>query len=536
MKEKLTLRGNWLYLGGIALLLLLAMWHRGDTKAGAIASGDLWLVSQYSLLAVSVIICVTVVGGLLYYMNHWGLERIFLVAGLCFGFLYLLVLPPLSAPDEVSHYITAYRLSNQMMGKTAVQEQGLVYIRQEDAWIEDIYGKLKSSQGDSADFSVLGQTLTEETYRMIYENGLVGASGDNTVVSHQWPVKTTPLAYVPQAVGITLARLMGMGSIGLLMMGRLFNLLFYVVMTFLAMRRLPFGKEILFGVALLPMTLHITGSMSYDVMILAMSFYFTSMCLDLAYRKQGVRKRDVAALALVMGVLGPCKMVYAPIMALCLLIPVRKFGGWRNYIVSAAVVLGTFVIALTLANMQTIATYATETESFVEWAGEAGYSFSQLLSSPGLLFKMFYNTFIWQAEHYHMTMIGAYLGNLDVVLDVPYVVVVFFSVALIGLSMEKPEGGVMITGYQRLCTISVFLLCAAVILFSMLLAYTPVSSPVIAGVQGRYFLPLLPILLMSLKNKLVILGRNADRSILYLMCCANGYVLVRLFGIVSMRL
>ena len=39
----------------------------------------------------------------------------------------------------------------------------------------------------------------------------------------------------------------------------------------------------------------------------------------------------------------------------------------------------------------------------------------------------------------------------------------------------------------------------------MLIAWTPLSSRVINGVQGRYFLPFLPVLLLALKNDWVVL-------------------------------
>lgn len=95
-------------------------------------------------------------------------------------------------------------------------------------------------------------------------------------------------------------------------------------MTWLAMKRLPFGKEVLFGTALLPMTLHLSSSFSYDAMIMGCMFYFTAVCLDLAYEKERAEWKDVAVLSLVMAAAGPCKMVYAVMMGLCLLIPVKN--------------------------------------------------------------------------------------------------------------------------------------------------------------------------------------------------------------------
>ncbi|MEI3183726.1 MAG: hypothetical protein V8S98_10620 [Lachnospiraceae bacterium] len=52
-------------------------------------------------------------------------------------------------------------------------------------------------------------------------------------------------------------------------------------------------------------------------------------------------------LALVMAVMGPCKMVYGVIAGFCLLIPVRKFGGWGKWAsVRLPRVLGAFGAAM----------------------------------------------------------------------------------------------------------------------------------------------------------------------------------------------
>ncbi|MFR4439567.1 MAG: DUF2142 domain-containing protein [Hungatella sp.] len=533
-----------LCLSAFVFLVLMALVHAADVRQGAAATGDGWLLGNYAILAAAVLALTSVLGFFFFYGKKWKMESLFVMAAAGFGILYLFVLPPLSAPDEVSHYISAYKLSNQMLGKTATEEHGLVYIREEDQWIEDIYGELSvdgaSVEDGSVQPDVLGQTLTEETYRLIHEKGWLGGEADGNsnenVISNQWTVRTTPLAYVPQALGMTLVRLFGAGSISLLFMGRLMNLAFYVAVTYLAMKRLPFGKEVLFGVALLPMTLHLTGSMSYDTVILGLTFYFTAVCLDLAYEKEQVRVRDSLTLAAVIFVLGPCKMVYAAVMGLCLLIPVRKFGGWKRYLTAAAVVLAAFVVSMVLVNSQTIVTYATETETYVSWAEEAGYSFAQLLGNPKLVLRLFYNTLVWQAEHYHMTMIGAWLGNVDVVLEVPYLTVCWFTISLLLLTLRKPGEMIQIRGGQRIWVWVTCFGCAAAILFSMLLAWTPVSSRIITGVQGRYFLPILPVFLMSIKQDFAVLTRNRDREILFLMCVVNAYVLLRLFSIVSMRI
>lgn len=551
---------NRAWLWGSLTVAAFGLWHLLDVRAGAAESGDGWLVWWYlALFAVTVVFLAAM--GRMFWADPAGLgegkslETVYLFAGTFLGILYLLVLPPLSAPDEISHFMGAYQLSSRMLGKDANAVTGHVLVRPQDIWLEDVEdcweyeasedGYLQPTAETTADSAYLGETLTEKTYKTIWQQGILGQRhplaaredmGQSMILSPYPPVVTTPVAYIPQAFGICLARLFHWNAIMLAYMGRLGNLLFFVAMTFFAMRRLPFGKEALFGVALLPMTLHLSASFSYDVMILGCMFYLTAVCLDLAYEKERVRAADVAVIAALMAAAGPCKLIYGVLMGLCLLIPVEKFGGWKPWALSAACVFLAWGLSMTLINGQTIVSYATETENVVPWAQEEGYSLTLLLHRPLQAARMFYQTFLWQAEYYHMTMIGAYLGNLDTVLDVPYLVVAVFTVCLLCLAMKKPgERQVMSVG-NRVWAAALCGLCGLAAMASMLIAWTPLSSQVISGVQGRYFLPFLPVLLIAFKNDAIVLTKNGNRSILYLMCCANGYVALRLFSVVSMRL
>ena len=455
---------NWKgILVGTGLVALFAGYHVQDVRAGAIATGDRWLIFWYLVLAIVAVAGVFVLGYGFFGKRRESsspiaLERVYPVAGLLLGLLSLFILPPLSAPDEISHYVSAYQLSSHLIGKQATDRYGRVLLRPQDVWVEDldashVYeigedGTWKADVSVSGENRVIAQPLEEGSYHQIHEIFESGVSeyllhtelGETEADSLFPPVTTTPLAYLPQAIGMAAARLLGLGTLPLLYLGRICNLIFFVVMTTLAMRRLPFGKEVLFGVALLPMTIHLSASYSYDVMIMSCFFVLTAVCLDLACARENVRKRDVALLAVLMAVAGPCKMVYAPMLGLCLLIPMRKFGKVRNWFISAFAVGTAWAMAMYLVNSQVIATYAvaTEADSYVEWAGEAGFSMSLLIHNPVLLVRMFYQTLLWNAKDMHITMIGGWLGNLDQVLDVPYLAVWAFTLCLIGLALKIP--------------------------------------------------------------------------------------------------
>lgn len=554
MKKK-----NTSLIAGILCLAAAAAWHSLDVKTGIQATCASWQMGQYLLLSALVAALAAVCGYFLLEKNiPWSFPKLAVLMAGGLGVLYLFVLPPLSAPDEISHYVSAYRLSSQLIGQPQRDRYGRVLLRAQDAWVEDLDGDFIYEPDEDGNLQVteesheqavkLGETLDESTYELFHALGINGQYAPERIdeiqaqgayVSSTYPpVTTTPLAYVPQAIGISAARLLGLNTVCLLYFGRLCNLLFFIGMLYLAVKRIPFGKEVLLGVALLPMTLHLAASFSYDVMILGCMFLLTAVCLDLAFEAEQVRIRDVVLLAVLAAVAGPCKMVYAPMLGLCLLVPVRKFGGARNWFVSAFVVAGAWAVSMYLVNSQVITTYATATEadSYVAWAEEAGFSMNLLIHNPVLLVRMFYQTLVWNAKDMHITMIGGWLGNLDQVLDVPYLVVWILTLCLIGLALKIPAEQIRMNLRQRFWVGVLAAACAGLTMLSMLIAWTPLSSRVILGVQGRYFLPFLPVLLLALKNPTVVLTKDKNRSILYLMCCLNGYALVRLFSIVCIRL
>lgn len=564
MAGKLTAayRRYGLWMGAGLVLAVLGIWHFLDVRAGVLETGDRWLYGWYGVLCTGIVLSAAGLGYGVFVKKQWKTEQVFVAAGLSLGMMFLFVLPPLSAPDEVSHYISAYQLSSQLMGKTANAPDGRVLIRAQDSFIEDLNGVMagdgtgpkdqaaqpqdeeprtsepqasKSQTPEPQTAMVLGQELTESTYQSIHDRGLAAGEEEGSWVSYQPPVRTTPLAYIPQAIGITLARITGLGGLGLLYMGRLSNLIFFTAMGYITIRKIPFGKTVVAGVYLLPMTLHLAASFSYDVMIISLSGYFAAICLQLAYEARQVRSRDVVMLALIMGVMGPCKMVYGVIAGFCLLIPVKKFGGWGKWSAGAAAVLGAFGISMVLVNSRTVAMYTEASQGYITWAGEAGYTFAQLIHNPLLVLRLCYNTLMWQGETLYSGMLGAALGNMDPVINTPYVVILGLTAVLLILALRKPGEELFMSMAHRGWIWFLCFLCLGALMFSMLLAWTPVSSNVINGVQGRYLLPLLPMFLLTLKNSRVVRTGCNDSPLLYVMAVMDMYVVLRIFSIVCLR-
>ena len=82
--------------------------------------------------------------------------------------------------------------------------------------------------------------------------------------------------------------------------------------------------------------------------------------------------------------------------------------------------------------------YTQESDSYVAWAEEAGYSFAELIHQPVRVLQLFYNTVSWQGESLYSGILGESLGNRDPVLNTPYVIILVLTACLVLLALKKP--------------------------------------------------------------------------------------------------
>ncbi len=444
-----------------------------------------------------------------------SVTRAFLLAVGFFGMVYMFVLPPMSAPDEIRHYLTAYKLSNQMMGKVAATEEGYVYMRAEDANLllndlpghDDYYRLLNAWTGEVDDETVL---FTEE----VAQNNL-------------W------VAYLPQTVGITLARLLNLRQIPLMMMGRLFNFLFFMVCLGAALKVMPFGKELLGLAALLPMNLEQVSSMSYDAFILGIAFLYIAYVLHLAFVKPRVSLGDLALVTGLMALLGPTKLVYIFLAFLMLLIPKEKFGNTKKYILSAfgfaAVIVGVYL----LVQLGKLTEYVQETNTYLNYAEAESYTISWVLAHPLDTIKVFFHSITSQSGFWYRQLIGYSLGWLEITM--PEMVVFLFTGLMVFAVARPASEPVYWRGSQRMLAVGILAVTICVTVFAMMLAYTPEGYSVIQGIQGRYFLPLLPLALVVVRGKTFRREKDTDRALLYTSCLLNIWTAVNCIAVIMSR-
>ena len=432
------------------------------------------------------------------FLRRCRIEKVFVFTILCLGVLYNFVLTPYMTPDESYHIDMSYRHSNTLLGIESAGENKC-YKRQDDTELE------------------FTSSPSLENYKIIYDGLFSMAENDTLVEAEATSTTEAPMIiYLPAVLGMTLARLLHLGTVPMLLLGRWFSLLGFTILTYFGMKKLPFGKTALFLLAVLPMNLQQCTSFSYDAVITGVSFLYICWCVSLAFGEKQVKATDMLGLGILGIILVYGKSgVYLPLALLIFLIPAARFGGKR---VRNLCVLGLFllpVLCFLNQNTATVSYIATTTEATatVGSSTTAGYTIGYFLSQPLELVRMLANTLSDKTAFYLESLVGQKMGWVEI--DISEVISMLFWLLLILASLKTKEEPMYIRTGQKWWIVFVCAVCAGLILAGMLLTWTPRGYVSIEGVQGRYFIPLMPALLLVLRNPRLTWDRCAQRGLIY---------------------
>jgi len=328
-------------------------------------------------------------------------------------------------------------------------------------------------------------------------------------------------AYLPQTTAIVIGRLIHLGGTYTFYLARILNFAVYMVLLWFALKWIPFGKNTLGVIALFPMTLHLVSSLSYDAVILGLAFFFTAKVLQLAYQAEKVTRKDMAILTASMALLAPIKVVYVLMAFMCFLIPRQKFKSRKSFWVSAGVMAGVVALVFLAVNIPRLIPYLEESNLTLDHADGADcYTLAELLTHPIRTVYYLVNTFRYYGDSFLTRMAGEMLGWLEIGIPMSGIITLFI---LLGLTTAAGQNEPQICLEKKNRVIG-WLVVAGVILFaafSMLAAWTPAGVPFAEGVQGRYFLPVLPLAVLCARNRWLTVREDPRDGICLAICMVH---------------
>ena len=140
--------------------------------------------------------------------------------------------------------------------------------------------------------------------------------------------------YLPQAIGIVIAKLLDLNVIWILWLGRISNLICYAALISLAIRKTPIFKMPLLAVSCIPIAIYQAASISIDSMIIGLGILAIAYFLYMVQSKEkSLEIKDIILFSLICLLLGLCKLTYLAFIFLLLIVPRRNFN-FSNVILS----------------------------------------------------------------------------------------------------------------------------------------------------------------------------------------------------------
>jgi uncharacterized membrane protein len=449
--------------------------------------------------------------GLTVKKDFLSLTKVFIIFGIVFGVVFTFILPIYQAPDETTHL----GLISEELGYSSLAKEMFATTADMDTI------RLISLSGEKVD-------------KKAYFDGMKNRLEKN-IVRDTLKINPQIIRHLPQDIGIEIGLALNLPSYWIIIFGRLTALAVYLLCGVLALKLIPIKKTLLTVIMLSPMMIQQAASLSYDSFLIGLCILFVSYILYLKIVKTIVEWKDFTALGLLIIAISVIKLPYALLSGLILIIPLEKvklpflIGKDRIYYKKLLFGVGSVFIV--------IAAWVASKISF----GKLVYAF---LITPGQSLKLLYKTISINGVSYANSLAGNF-GWLDTPVPTWFVLFLFILLLLSAFVYEEDSQRVLkdkiIWNKWDRTVIGVVFLGITVLLFIFMIVWTfmvdyinmgktigEISTQlyqinIIEGIQGRYFLPIILLPLVTAGNKI----SSGQRD--YLLIQSSGIIVIILY-------
>lgn len=420
-------------------------------------------------------------------MNLW-VERktqlfCFLVGLLC-SIPLIFLTPPFQIPDEAQHFYRAYQISEgQILAEVKDRVAG---------------GRLPSSLINlSSDY--LGsrsihtaRPIIKRFWSVFFEGFATPLLPDRReFIDFSGAAFYSPLPYIPQSSAIAVGRIFGAGPLVLMYLARLVNVIVAIFLISLAVRRSPFSKPGFMAAGLLPMSVYLFASLSPDAMVIGSVFLYTSLALEAYVNKKWIIS-DIVMAIICATIFCSSKIVYAPLILIAFFSVLNNDSRIESLGIQAALI--TIPISITAVWLHTVSGLIVPVKIGVNIAAQLQH----VMVHPLLFMQAIAHSFLLHG-FYFFTIIGV-LGWLTLKLPaISYCLpIVTFFISVFSVSQIKfVRSSFALLWWGVLALSSIVLVMLALYLY-----WTAVAAITVDGVQGRYFIPVIPLLMTVITGAL----------------------------------
>lgn len=405
---------------------------------------------------------------ILFDKNKSSINNLFVLFAIPVGLTFLFFVLPDFVPDEPSHFQRAYSVSNFNLTSSI------------HVMIDSDYAAKKLTN--------YSQILPS----IYFTTGPVQLEQFHEACSYNF------ILYIFPALAINIGKLINLSLYGCYYLGRMANLILYIVFGYASIKITPKLKWMFFVFLFNPMLLHLAGSYSSDVIIDGVCVLSLAYFLYLYFDKESIDTKDIVIVISMIFIMLIAKYAFLPLFGIYFLVIPKLIKiskkQWAILVICICFGMSFYLLHTYLASFGE--TIPSQEVYYTSNNVNASEQINYLLSNPTNIVTMYARTFYQEIDYYFENFVSK-LGWLEIDINAIsyylFYIILFFTICL-----EK----VKLSIGNRIWFFILALIVAAIIVLGLYLYWAPVGWPVSAGVQGRYFVPCALLILTSISNGL----------------------------------
>lgn len=409
-------------------------------------------------------------------------KSFFLLVGII-GFIMLFLIPTWQTPDELTHLkIIGSSIRNERFSELLLKDLG--FEENEVVLAPDERVDLKQQE------ELLLKTPSYSR-KEVLPHGI-----SISIISH-----------FPSTMGMIIAIIIGLPTYWVLQVGEFFSLIFYLFVCYYSLTIMPIKKGPFAICMALPMALQQAGSIGYDAVELSLCFFFISYIFFLKYKESYIVLKDICILIACWMLITYIKIPYTFLILLIFLVPLEKY----HFSIAGIMVNDKFIkkwcipVCIIGIIVMCSAIYVLRDNRWIQVVYGCIMEWKRTL-------YLFQQTIIFWGKDLLVGIVGRF-GWLDISMNLISVIVVY--VFMFFIAVAGTDGNRKFNIKDKVIVVLTIAALFAVTMLSMVnhtIMVTLYGSefidatynirealyqiPYIGGVQGRYFLPILPLVFL----------------------------------------
>ena len=426
------------------------------------------------------------------------IEKMFCILAAALGIIYLVASPLFTGSDEHNHYYRIYEISSGVL-ITPVKNNKIVGSKMSKSLAETFenHSKEKSNRNIYIKYHDEIEMMKNETSKEKIQYG------KEYTTEYVNTALYSPIQYFPQVVGFLIGKVFNVGPFWLGELGRIFNLIFYILICTIFLHKLPRMKTFASIVLLSPTLLSNATTLSADGFTNALIFAFIAMIIYYIYKDKKLTWRDKALLLFLSIMLSFCKIVYLPFILFLIVIPKERFSSTKRKVI--------FIIICLLIGGGLGAGWIKITDRYFNvYYLNTEIQKAHILKNLFGYFIVVLRTYCDSFSNLALNIFGGnnlYHSQLPVYNIISVIYIAIVALCFFEKESAKKYDNTNLKINDKIILISLMLVIIALITTAIYIQCTAnfimIDSPIIYGLQGRYYLPIIMcILLLGSKDKI----------------------------------